>query len=746
MYHNIPFELRQLNQWVCSNEDKIPLNPRNGDFADCNEPNTWGTFEEAVEAGKKYIGFVLTKLDPYCVIDLDYKTYSIPSNEELEVHKRILENFDTYTERSANGLGYHIVAKGLLPKGRRRGNVEVYSQQRYMIFTGNVVKNTPINDCQDLITQLVSEMPDTLNPHDLIEEGESISDTKVVEYASNAVNGDKFDKLCNGDWQSDYNSQSEADFALMAIIAFYTKSNEQCRRIFRVTALGKRDKAQRDDYLNFALSKIRAVQNKRIEVLDTKKQFDLIRHNTIKKELPPPPPAPKKQHDNKLDFLKTGLEYPKGLMGDIAKYFFSTSIRPVKEISILSALAFVAGVTARSFNISGSGLNQYLIVLAKTGSGKEGAAKAIEQMVNAVRHQVPGIDDFIGPAAFSSGQALIRALEKSPCFVSILGEFGLTLQQISDMNATSSERMFKKVLLDIYGKSGRYSNLRSSVYSDAEKNTKVVTAPNMTLLGESVPESFFENLEQTHIADGLIPRFSIIEYTGTRPERNKDCNHPPTLDLVNRVTSIVSISISLQNKSQSVPVQTDNDALQLLDMFDSYCDSLINSSRSDVEMQLWNRGHLKALKIAALLAVANNPLQPVITYDFAEWAIEFVKLDVNTILSRFSEGNVGLGENKQAYDLRTVILTYATLNQQQIIAYQLNPIMWKNGIIPLSYLSRRCFSLASFRKDRAGSRRALSDCIKSFIDQGLLVEFPTNQLNELYNTKAKCYVLGDQFK
>lgn len=754
MLDNIPFELRQLRQWVCASENKIPINPNTGRVADCNDPSSWGTFDEAASAGYKHIGFVLTKNDPYCVIDLDFKLYAIPSPEESAVHSRILDNFDTYTERSANGLGFHIVTKASIPKGRRRGSVEVYSDQRYIIFTGNVVKNQPINNCQEYIDLLIKEMPDTGNLQDLTEVEESISDNKLMEYASNAVNGEKFDKLCSGIWQEDYPSQSEADFALMAIIAFYTESNAQVRRIFRHTMLGKREKAQRDDYLNYAIAKVRSVLGRRVDLEAAKTDLE-----SFKPSIPAPPqninipnppiplPPNKKQAEAITGELESwdSLQYPPGFIGDIARYFFATSIRPVKEISILSAIALIAGITGRYFNISGSGLNQYLIILAKTGSGKEGAAKAIEQLVNAVRYQVPSIDNFIGPAAFSSGQALIRSLEKSPCFVSVLGEFGLTLQQISSRLASSNEKMFKKVLLDIYGKSGKYSNLRSSVYSDAEKNTKIISSPNMTLLGESNPDSFFESLEQYHIAEGLIPRFSIIEYKGPRPERNKNCNIPPDVNLVNRFTSLVSICISLESKSNSVPVQIELKANDLLDNFDAECDSYINNSQSDIEMQLWNRAHLKTLKLSALIAVANNPIQPTINEEFAKWAIYFVKRDVDTILSRFKEGSIGLGESKQEYDLKRIIKNYPTLDNETIETYKINPLMWKKGVIPLSYLSRRCLGISSFKIDRMGARRALQECIKSFLEQGVLVEVPTNQLQEEFNARSKCYVIGKEF-
>lgn len=753
MLNNIPDELKKLNQWVCVDMSidpvtglprKWPIFAREQRKASPTDPSTWCSYNEAVSyldnTVLTHIGFVLSKTDDYCIIDLDNKISKPLSNDEINVHNKILDAFDTYIERSASGRGFHIVVKASIEMGRRRGNVEIYSQDRYMIFTGNIVKNRPITECQDLVNHLIREMTvesDNDKNVQLTQIDSNVPDYKIVEKASDATNGDKFDKLCNGDWQNDYPSQSEADFALMSMFCFYSKDNEQCRRLFRKTALGKRDKAKRDSYLNYAISKIRGNTIPSVDFAELMNKANNV--HLLEQE----------ENANKIEYKINAnldvksLEPLQGLLGEISQYFYSTSIRPVKEISILAALALISGIAGRSYNISGSGLNQYLILLAKTGSGKEGAAKAIEHLITATRPLIPTIDQFIGPAAFSSGQALIKTLDNKPCFISILGEFGLTLQQISDSRATSSEKMFKKVLLDLYGKSGHSSTLRASVYSDSDKNTNAIRSPNVTILGESTPETFFESLDQSHIAEGLIPRFSIIEYKGDRPNRNKNSNHPPSNDLVQKFASFVAISLNLQSKNACVPINISDDAILMLDEFDTISDRLINNAKNDVEMQLWNRAHLKALKLAGILAVGNNPLHPIIDTQCAKWAIDFVKLDISTVISRFSDGNVGLGDNKQLFDMKQVIIQYPGLSKDSIKNYKINEKLHQSGIIQLSYLSRRCSSMAAFRKDRTGSRRAIVETIKFLLEQGSIVEIPLTQLEQTFGVRARCFGIAD---
>lgn len=735
MWNNIPMELRALPQWVVASADKVPLSPRTGQPASVTDPNTWATFEEAVRTGMKHVGFVLTEWDPYTIIDLDNKPSKPCTPEQWARHQKILEAFDSYTERSASGTGYHIIVKGRIPAGVHRDNVEVYSSARYMICTGDVVRNAPIADYQQLLDILYGEM----KPANVVEmedvEG-PLSDEEVVEMAMRAANADKFNELCRGDWQAmGYASQSEADFALLSILAYYTRDNEQVRRLFRMSQLGKREKAQKNDkYLNFALAKIRTQQPPLVD-------FEELKANLAPATPIPEAPAPVPYIKDTAPVVP-GIGLPPGLVGEVAQYFYQTAIRPVPEVALGAAIAITAGVCARSYNISGSGLNQYLILLAKTGSGKEGAATGIDNLIAAVRPQVPMVDQFIGPSAFASGQALIKVLDERPCFVSVLGEFGLTLQQLCDPRANSAQIMLKKVLLDLYSKSGWNKVLRSSVYSDTEKNTKIVQAPNVTILGESTPESFFEGLDSTHIAEGLIPRFSVIEYTGPRPPRNRNANQPPSQQLVARFSELVAVSLTTANNGTCANVQMESTAIQLLDEFDAKADGMINAAGSDVDMQLWNRAHLKALKLAAVIAVGCNPHAPVVTADIARWSIDFVERDVAVMTTRFQRGEVGVGDHRHEVHIRKAIEAYLAMSASQRLQYKTPKSLLDQPVVPFHYLRRKLRLLSAFKNDRRGVARALEESLKDMVRAEILRQVPPQQAMEKFGVTSELYVKG----
>lgn len=733
MIENIPLELRALPQWACAGPDKVPISPRTGEAASTTDPATWGTFEEAVRRGMAHVGFMLAEWDPYTIIDLDNKAEDPCTAEEWATHQTILETFDSYTERSASGRGYHIIVRGKIPRGVKRGKVEAYSAHRFMICTGDVVRNTPIADHQILLDQLFAEM--ARNTTVLVEHESTIDDQEIVEMAMRASNADKFNALCNGEWGAlDYPSQSEADFALLSILAFYTRDNEQVRRLFRMSKLGKRDKAQRDSYLNRALSKIRASEPPLVDIsalqaqaVETTPPVEVIRA-----------PVPSSYTGDAID----GVTFPPGLVGEVADYIYRTAIRPVPEIALAASLALTSGIVGRSYNISGSGLNQYIILLARTGTGKEGATTGIDNLLAAIRPTVPMVDQFIGPSAFASGQALIKTLDEKPCFVSILGEFGLTLQQLCDPRANPAQIMLKKVLLDLYAKSGWNKILRSSVYSDATKNTRLIQAPNVTILGESTPETFFEGLDASHIAEGLIPRFSIIEYTGPRSRRNRNANAPPSAQLVQRLVEITTIALTTMNNNTCGVVQTDASALKLLDAFDIKADDAINSVGNEVEAQLWNRAHLKALKLSALIAVGVDPHAPIITSEIAQWAIGIVETDTQRISTRFTRGEIGTGAHRHESDIRKAIEAFLTMIPEQRAQYKTPKSILFEPVVPFHYLRRRLRLRAAFKNDRRGPVKALEESIKDLIQAEILVEIPSTQAIQSYGVRSPLYAKG----
>ena len=751
-YHNIPAELQSLQQWVISNsvEDKLPRNPRTGRVASVTDPSTWGTYQEAIQSGAKQIGFVLTPWDPYTIIDLDNKPEKPCTPEQLQLHNRILNAMQTYTEISTSGTGYHIVLKGTVPAAVHRDNVEIYSHSRYMVFTGNTINSFPIRENQAILDNMYSQMYVESTRATLVDMEESISDEELVDLAYNAVNGDKFDTLAKGFWEDlGYPSQSEADLSFISMLTFYSQSDEQVRRIFRLSELGQRDKARKDDkYINFAIGRCRATQGQPVEFGTIAESVDAFAESLIGKTHV----AIESQQEQEIIHKPTALEvddtvFPPGLVGEVAHYIYSSAVRPVKKIALAGAIALVAGIVGRCYNFSNTGLNQYVILLATTGTGKEGAQNGISNLVERVSSKAPSVHDFFGPGAYSSGQALVRTLDERKCFFSIMGEFGITLSRITDPRANAADKTFRKVILDLYGKSGWNQYLQSSVYADSEKNTQQVRAPALTILGESTPEEFFGTLSGRNIADGLIPRFLLLQYKGKRPARNLNANHPPDDRLVEKLTAIVSKALQSAANNINCPVGIEPDALAMLDAFDLKADNEINNPEADdASKQLWNRAHLKALKLAALIAVGINYNNPIINMDCARFAIDMVSKDIETMMGNFRSGLMASDEVRREQLVHQACVDYLAMDYRKRLTYIRNTTLAKLEIVPIAFLRRRLRNVSDFA-DVGDTGRALDNAIKSLVDMQDLKPIPhTELMKHGIKAKTECYALCTKFE
>jgi hypothetical protein len=203
---------------------------------------------------------MLHESDPFACIDLDVKD----ETTEADVHRfrSIIENLDSYTERSRSGRGWHIFVAANIGEGRRRDGVEVYSRERFMICTGDVVRDRPVVERQEMLTNMVLRMQRSAFTQVPLQDGPELdSDADIFERARSAANGDSFVALFEGNFDRiGHTDHSRADMALITKLAFYTRSNAQLKRLFLASALGQRDKAQRrKDYVDRTIRAVRAL-------------------------------------------------------------------------------------------------------------------------------------------------------------------------------------------------------------------------------------------------------------------------------------------------------------------------------------------------------------------------------------------------------------------------------------------------------------------------------------------------------
>lgn len=752
-----PAELRSRPQWMAagsgdpsSKDYKRPISPKTGGWGSPTNPAHWGTFEEAMAMGYPLVGYCFDQSDPYCVIDLD--TYKAVDDNVRALHREIIRHAEgTYRELSQSGMGTHIIGLGQVAEGAHNdaNAIEIYSHARFMICTGRHeagVAIEPITDIQELLDYLYPKIKAAgaggINWRDLDpgEEGE-LSDAELIERICAAQNGERFEALCRGDMSAYGNDHSVADMAFIQFLAFWTKDNQQVARIFFHSPLGQREKASRMDYVPRTIARARQMlANDAPPPVDASALLERAQA-VATAAMPAPVSEDSAQGDAPAIIAPTGNEetpFPPGLVGEVARYVMASSIRPAHDVALITALGVVAGIAARNFNVSDTGLNQYLLLLAKTGTGKESVQSSVDRLFNEVMKRNPAAGDrFIGPAQFSSGPALIKRFQEQPVFLSIMGEFGLLFKTMTNPRANGAEKTLMRAMLDLFGKSGWGQMLRSSVYSDKEKNTAQVHAPALSILAETAPEPFFAGLDESAIESGFLPRFLIVEHPGDRPPRNRNAWSLPPEQLVQDVAALCSTVLQMEQNGACTAVQYDDAGQRMMDEFDVYADEQIRGSNETIR-HLWNRAHLKALRLAALIAVGVNPYKPLITAVEAQWAIDLVRRDVRTLQQRFITGDVGEGDSKLHADLVKVITKFVTNP----------PKAWRDiqrheGCIPLRALQQATAARSCFKNDRRGAGRALKDTLAAMVEAGELGIVPKDQAFEWFKTRGAVYCLGD---
>jgi len=371
--------------------------------------------------------------------------------------------------------------------------------------------------------------------------------------------------------------------------------------------------------------------------------------------------------------------------------------------------------------------------------------------MNTIKMQVPTSSFFIGPSEISSGAALFKYLgHTSQSFISLLGEFGLRLQQMSSPNANGSEVSLRRMFLDLYNKSGHSEVLHASVYSDKANNTSAVPSPSFSILGESTPERFYGALNEDMISEGLLPRFLLIEYKGNRPALNEHHTEMfPSTELIGNIASLTvqCESINHSNPRRCINVQSSPEASKMLYDFDKFADSKINGSNKEVIRQLWNRAHIKVLKLSALIAVGEHMYAPVIQANHMEWAAKLVQADIAALTERFEAGEIGSNsfEVKQAQEIVRMIKDYVKQPYDKVGKYMQfkSPQMHHDKVIPYGYLNKRLAAVTAFRNDRAGATVSMKRAIQNLIDADRIKELGKVWTTEKYNTSQRCFVVAD---
>lgn len=407
------------------------------------------------------------------------------------------------------------------------------------------------------------------------------------------------------------------------------------------------------------------------------------------------------------------IAWPPGNAEHIARFIYNAAPRPNREVAIASTLGLLAGICGRQWQVSNTGLNLYVILVAPSATGKEAMHSGISALIRAVAAQEPRAADFVNFSDFASGPALTKALATNPCFVGVAGEFGHKFAHMARGKSESPLASLRKVMTDVYPKSSSRSMAGGIEYSNKDNNIASMLAVSYSMIGDTTPGTFYESVTNSMMADGFMSRLLIIQYHGDRPDKNLTPVYEPSPELVAGLAHLARHAINLFSRNHYQALSMCDE--QLLEAFEQECDQQIKKAGSDESRrQIYNRAHLKALRVAALLAVADNCFAPSITTVHAAWAIALVRADIATFNARLESGDVGDDDAARKSKVIAVAIEYLKSPPPKYVALR------DAYLIPDQYFQTRTQNLTAFKSHPLGANKALKLAIESLIDGGQL--------------------------
>lgn len=213
---------KNLRIWVVCGKNKLPIDPRTFNAAKADDPETWGTYEEAAKASKAYSGIVgLYPIEPLVCIDLDDCIDDSKNEVRTETAREIMEMFkDSYISMSKSGHGLHIWCRGYLDRTYPQGAFQTPDGQKIEIYQTHLNKEEKTVQCGHYI----AEPGNGVNDNDIAWQSRQLSEL-IAKYgkknnaASAADDDDELMFYNAGEWKEKTPEEHETEIrsALEAI-------------------------------------------------------------------------------------------------------------------------------------------------------------------------------------------------------------------------------------------------------------------------------------------------------------------------------------------------------------------------------------------------------------------------------------------------------------------------------------------------------------------------------------------------
>ena len=311
------------------------------------------------------------------------------------------------------------------------------------------------------------------------------------------------------------------------------------------------------------------------------------------------------------------VDYPPGLVGEVARYIFDASIMPVQSFSIAGGLSAISHILANRHEIGdmGTPLNLYHVLIGKTGHGKEDPRTAIKSLLSAA-NAIEGVMEEV-----SSDTALLRALSAFPIRLMMTDEMGIYLKLALAKNGDQHKQGVIKQMLSLFGLAR--STITPKPYADPSKNIPTITGAYLNVLGTTTPEQFVGALTNLAIDDGTMNRLLCVTAAGVGSKNRRPARAVPA-ELKTKLTFFADI---MQPNGNELAIKIMAAAEEIFVRF--YEDYQLPNGA------LWARAEEQARRVAGVIACGDGGT---VKLAHAQWAVAYVTWCLRNVTREIQHG------------------------------------------------------------------------------------------------------------
>ena len=434
------------------------------------------------------------------------------------------------------------------------------------------------------------------------------------------------------------------------------------------------------------------------------------------------------------------IEIPEGLLGDIIRWGIDFSYKRAKEATVAVFLGYLSGIIGKAWQIGDMGLNNYVVCIGKSAVGKSSAGDAVEMLHRCIVKEQPQAHGMLRVGYPGSDRGVLRDLEENDSFSYRFDEFVKFIAQ-----ATSGRNTVNKGILDeimkMYDKASHIKVVGEVSYSKKENNIRIDKNVGLSFFGDGVADDYYKSLTGQMISDGMVSRFTVIEYTGIREYSNRNRAMIPPQHIVDRLVDIASEAIQLNLNGTHIQVNLTAESQVELDRIDRETDDIINAiNASDKSSKLPNfitRRVVKILRIAAIMAVLDKRREPSIDINHIHWARHVVDQCIARELWWVRQGAVnGVSDDAMVDDLFLSKIKEFIANPS---GNERTIELARRGIVQMSTLRDIAQGIQAIADHKFGLTDRYRTALKSLCDIGRLSRYSKRTAKEKFGVSNECY-------